>query len=245
MKKILILAAAAATVPAAMALPVATDRAATDVYISTDTLSERTPSPAPAAVVPAAVVQEYVVDPFNGTMPTGFIPDELLEYSMLPQPDGAVEIDVVLPDDVSDDEAEAALRQLQDELTEYARKYLGTRYVWGAKGPNAFDCSGFTGYVFRNFGYDIGANSRIQATRGKKVDIKDARVGDLMFFSRPKGGKTVGHVGMVIDVNPDGSLKFIHASSRKGVTIQQFPDNGHYNRRFLQVRRVIDENQLA
>ena len=125
------------------------------------------------------------------------------------------------------------------------KKFLGTKYVWGAKGPKAFDCSGFTGYVFKNFGYNIGPNSTTQATRGKKIDIAEARVGDLMFFSRPGTGRRVGHVGVVIETNPeDGTLKFIHASGKKGVTIQQFPDRGYYNRRFLHARRVIDEDNL-
>lgn len=135
------------------------------------------------------------------------------------------------------------LSSLRNNIADYARGFMGTPYVWGAKGPRAFDCSGFTGYVFKNFGVNIGSHSRAQATYGKQVDIADAKVGDLMFFSRPKGGKTVGHVGMVVDVDRDnGTLKFIHASSRKGVVVQQFPDNGHYNKRFLQIRRVIDED---
>ncbi len=198
-------------------------------------------------IVTPMLIEEFVTDPREGPYADYFLPEGVEVVSIFPQDDDEiVEFEIDAEDGVTIDEVEQALQALQSDLTDYAKKFLGTKYVWGAKGPKAFDCSGFTGYVFKNFGYDIGPCSRVQATRGEKVDIKDARVGDLMFFSRPGGGKTVGHVGMVIDVDPEnGSLKFIHASSKKGVTIQQFPDSGHYNRRFLQVRRVIDDSKLV
>lgn len=133
---------------------------------------------------------------------------------------------------------------LQDNLADYARSYLGTPYVWGSKGPRTFDCSGFTTWVFRKHGLDIGHGSRNQATKGRRVDLADARVGDLIFFTLPRevGSKRVGHVGMVIEKNDDGSVKFIHASSKGGVKISSYPDNGAYSRRFLQIRRIIDDD---
>lgn len=131
---------------------------------------------------------------------------------------------------------------LKAELVGYARKYLGTRYVGGGKGPTGFDCSGFTSYVFRNFGYVLSPASRMQGVQGAPVDIRDVEVGDLMFFSGRRGGKNVGHVGMVVDVDREnGTCKFIHASSSQGVVIQNFPDGGYYSRRFLHARRVLDE----
>lgn len=196
-----------------------------------------------SAAIPQ-LLEDYVENPPMEEVAETFIPEDLEVFSFMPE--DFIEYDVDVAPGISEEELAEALESFQSELSDYARKFLGTKYVWGAKGPRAFDCSGFTGYVFKNFGYNIGGNSREQATRGQKVDIKEARVGDLMFFSRPRGGKTVGHVGMVIDVDPDnGTLKFIHASTKKGVTIQQFPDSGHYNRRFLQVRRVIDEDKLV
>lgn len=147
-------------------------------------------------------------------------------------------------DSITQGEVESALSQLQNQLTDYASSFVGTPYRWGATGPKRFDCSGFTSWVFKHFGYDIGRTSRNQSAKGQKIGLDEVRVGDLMFFSRPGTGKNVGHVGMVVDVSPeDGSLKFIHASSRKGVTVQKYPDNGYYQRRFLHVRRVIDEPQ--
>lgn len=190
--------------------------------------------------IPVELLAELYRNPPMKEVSRTFVPDELLKGSMLPEGYNDVQIQIELPEDVSEEEVEQALTKLQDDIAAYAKKFLGTRYRWGAKGPRAFDCSGFTGYVFKNFGMNIGSNSRAQATQGKKIDIKEARVGDLMFFTRPGGGRSVGHVGMVIEVDPEtGKLKFIHASSKKGVTITNYSDSAAYKRRFLQVRRVI------
>ena len=134
---------------------------------------------------------------------------------------------------------------LKLDLVDYAKKYLGCRYVHGGKGPKVFDCSGYTSFIFRNFGYSISPGSRLQGAQGKRVSLDSVEVGDLMFFSGRAGGKTVGHVGMVIEVNEaTGQLKFIHASTKKGITIQSFPDGAYYSKHFLHVQRVIDDEKL-
>lgn len=169
------------------------------------------------------------------------------EVDQLPE-DSIIEfvIEVEQGDSITVEEVESAMQALQRDLVEYAKRYIGTPYRYGATGPKRFDCSGFTSWVFNNFGYDIGRTSRNQSASGEKVELSEVRVGDLMFFSRPRGGKTVGHVGMVIDVNSeDGTLQFIHASTSKGVTVTQFPDSGYFNRRFLHVGRVVDETKLG
>lgn len=131
---------------------------------------------------------------------------------------------------------------LQADIVDYAKQFIGTRYRRGAKGPSSFDCSGFTSYVFRNFDLSLGASSRAQALQGEKVDILDARPGDLVFFSGSRAGKTVGHVGIVVSVDPStASVQFIHAATSRGVRIDSYPDGGYYSRRFHSIRRVIDE----
>lgn len=135
------------------------------------------------------------------------------------------------------DPTEAAAR----ELTEYASRFLGRKYVWGATGPKSFDCSGFTGYVFRHGGIDLPRTSRMQYNQGTKVAREDLRAGDLMFFSSPRSGRgKVGHVGIVVDVDEStGSVTFIHASTKKGITYQKFPDGGYYSRAYIGAKRVI------
>lgn len=138
-----------------------------------------------------------------------------------------------------------SLTALQSELVDYASSFIGTRYRHGAKGPKAFDCSGFTSYVFKNFGMSLSASSRAQGVQGRRIDKDEVMVGDLMFFSGRGGGKTIGHVGMVVDVDEvTGKIKFIHAATSQGVVIQSFPDNGYYSQRFLQFRRVLDDDEV-
>ena len=131
--------------------------------------------------------------------------------------------------------------ELAGQMKDYAAKFLGTRYRLGATGPTQFDCSGFVGYVFRNFGFNLSRDSRSQYLQGEHVDKSDIKPGDLLFFSSRSSGKgRVGHVAMVVDVNDDGSCRFIHASSSKrGVVYQNFPDNGYYSRHFIGAKRII------
>jgi cell wall-associated NlpC family hydrolase len=92
-------------------------------------------------------------------------------------------------------------RAPRSEIVSVARKYLGARYVWGATGPNTFDCSGFTSYVYRQVGVSIPRVSRDQINAGERVSRKDIAPGDLVFFGSP-----IHHVGMYI-----GGGMMIHA----------------------------------
>lgn len=136
-------------------------------------------------------------------------------------------------------------QQTIDNLTEFASTLLGRKYVWGAVGPKTFDCSGFTSYVFRKQGIELPRTSRMQYTQGTKVDRNDLRPGDLMFFSSPRTAKgVVGHVGMVVSVDEEsGQVTFIHASTKKGITYQNFPDGGYYSRTYIGAKRIIGNDQ--
>ncbi len=132
-------------------------------------------------------------------------------------------------------ESSAMIADLLDE----ARTHIGKRYVHGSKGPNTFDCSGFSSYVFKQFGYNLSPSSRTQYTQGVAVDRHDLRSGDLVFFTSRSSGKNVGHVGIVVSAdNEKGTFKFIHASVR-GVKISDF--EGYYVPRYIGARRVISE----
>lgn len=151
----------------------------------------------------------------------------------------------ILKNDITKRESEAvhalkpeSQQMIADLLTE-ANKHIGKPYRHGMKGPNAFDCSGFTSYVYRQFGYKISPASRIQYTDGVKVDRKELRKGDLVFFTSRSSGKNVGHVGIVVSANNEtGDFKFIHASIR-GVKISEC--EGYYANRYVGARRIITE----
>ncbi len=123
------------------------------------------------------------------------------------------------------------------ELT--AKSFLGTPYVWGATGPNKFDCSGFTQWVFRDAGINLPRVSREQAKVGKYVRYEELQRGDMVFFDTKKRrtGK-VCHVGIYL-----GNGNFIHASSsKKKVVIFNFNKKSFYKKRFLWGRRVLNSN---
>ena len=129
---------------------------------------------------------------------------------------------------------------LLSDIVDYSRKFTGTRYRAGGKKPGGFDCSGFTGYVFRHFGITLGASSSIQSQQGVPVDPAELRPGDLLFFSRGAGTKRVGHVGMVTEVDSvTGHTRFIHATTRNGVIESSYPADPHYRARFISARRII------
>jgi cell wall-associated NlpC family hydrolase len=107
----------------------------------------------------------------------------------------------------------------------------------GGKRPGGFDCSGFTGYIFSQFGISLHANSGSQYTQGDSVSRDDLRPGDLVFFSGSRHGHRVGHVGIVDKVNADGTFKFIHASTSRGITVSSSTEP-YYQRRYIGARRV-------
>ena len=125
----------------------------------------------------------------------------------------------------------------KDEILETAKEYLGVKYIWAANGPSAFDCSGYTKYVFKKNGITIPRYSGHQANVGIKVSFNELQEGDLVFFDTAKGfHKKVNHVGIYI-----GNNQFIHASSaQKRVMITSFSQKKFYKNRFLHGRRVIN-----
>ena len=127
-----------------------------------------------------------------------------------------------------------------NNLLDEAMSHIGARYRSGSKGPKAFDCSGFTSYVFRQVeGTEIGCSSRDQYARNIPVSRSEMQRGDLVFFTSPSSGRNVGHVGIVVDVDPiNRTFNFLHASSSEGVKISNSND-GFYARRFIGVRRVL------
>jgi hypothetical protein len=125
---------------------------------------------------------------------------------------------------------------IKDDVEITAKNLLGTPYVWGATGPNKFDCSGFTQEVFCKAGIHIPRNSRAQAKVGKYIAYANLRRGDMVFFdtNRKRPGY-VTHVGIYLSEG-----KFIHASSGgKRVIISSFVKSEYYKKRFVLGRRII------
>ncbi|MBR0428035.1 MAG: cell envelope integrity protein TolA [Clostridia bacterium] len=113
-----------------------------------------------------------------------------------------------------------------EDIVAYAKKFLGCKYVYGTAGPNTFDCSGLTSYVYKHFGYSLNRTSGGQRSNGTKVNKSDLQPGDILCFS--------GHVGIYI-----GGNKFIHAANpRRGVIITSLSES-YYVKTYITARRIL------
>ncbi|MBQ3114519.1 MAG: C40 family peptidase [Clostridia bacterium] len=118
-------------------------------------------------------------------------------------------------------------------VVDEALKHVGKAYVYGASGPNAFDCSGFTSYVFRQLGYTLNRVAADQINNGIAVDRANLQPGDIVLFNN-RGTSYIGHVGIYI-----GNNKMVHAStSSTGVIITDL-DSGYYAERYAGARRIV------
>lgn len=90
------------------------------------------------------------------------------------------------------------------QIIKTAEKYLGARYNYGGMTTNGFDCSGFVQFVFRENGITLPRSTVDQFECGKKIDMHDAKPGDLVFFNIY--GTRISHVGIFA-----GNSSFIHA----------------------------------
>lgn len=133
----------------------------------------------------------------------------------------------------------SASDELAQQILDYASKHVGRPYRYGSGGPKAFDCSGFTSYIFKNFGVNLTRSSRSQYNEGEKVNREDIKPGDLLFF-KGRGGNSVGHVGIAVDADENGKVKFIHAATSKGVTYSTL-DEAYYAKRYIGAKRVLND----
>ena len=122
-----------------------------------------------------------------------------------------------------------------EEIVEFAKQYLGCKYVYGGSGPSTFDCSGFTMFVYKNFGVSLSHSARAQSKNGVYVEKQDLQPGDLVFFKDYETMEGIGHCGIYI-----GNGEFIHASSGTGYCVKiSTLLTGSYNTRYETARRVI------
>jgi len=126
-------------------------------------------------------------------------------------------------------EDEAGIRA---NLVDTASNYLGVPYLWGGSSGAGFDCSGLTMAVYRLNGLQMPRSSREQFARGTPVPLKEARRGDLVFFTT-NGAGTVSHVGIYL-----GGDTFIHAP-KHGRKISREKITGYYREHLLGARTYL------
>jgi cell wall-associated NlpC family hydrolase len=135
------------------------------------------------------------------------------------------------------------LQRLQDltsrasDLALQAMAMIGIRYKYGGNGPESgLDCSGLVRYVFKEvWNRDLPRTSQEISQVGQKIDLKDLRPGDLVFYNTLR--RSFSHVGIYL-----GDNKFVHAPSAGGEVRIERMDIGYWRSRFNGARR-IEENQ--
>ena len=119
------------------------------------------------------------------------------------------------------------------DIVEYAKTFLGAKYVSGGNGPSSFDCSGFTKYVYNHFGYTISRTSAAQANNGVQVGKDELQQGDLLIFLND-AKSSIGHVGIYI-----GGNRFIHAANATRGVVTDSVNSSYYGPRFVEARRIL------
>nr|WP_231926749.1 C40 family peptidase [Micromonospora siamensis] len=104
---------------------------------------------------------------------------------------------------------EGVVAQAARTAIETACKQVGDPYVWGATGPNSFDCSGLTQYAYKKAGIYLTHFTGAQWNEGRSVSRSEARPGDLVFFF-----SDLHHVGLYL-----GNGIMVHAP-RTGKPVQ-------------------------
>lgn len=134
---------------------------------------------------------------------------------------------------IDNEEASYLIKQLINSASDN----LGVGYRGGGTTKAGFDCSGLIYSTFKKFDITLPRSSHEMATVGTKIDLSDAKKGDLIFFIN-RGQRRINHVGMVVEVTAE-EVKFIHSSTQSGVIISSTKEP-YYNRTFVQINRVLE-----
>ena len=113
-----------------------------------------------------------------------------------------------------------------------AKSYIGYKYVYGGSSPSTgFDCSGFTSYIYKQFGVSLNRTAAGQYSNGTAVSRANLQPGDLVMF----GKSGINHVGIYI-----GGGMIVHAENKTtGVTTDTI-NSGYYNNNYVGARRIFN-----
>jgi lipoprotein Spr len=124
-----------------------------------------------------------------------------------------------------------------DEIILTAKKYIGVPHCMGGTTAKCMDCSGLIFTVFAKYGINLPHNSQEQARYGKRIENSDRlEKGDLVFFIRSYETRNfITHTGIYL-----GNNKFIHTSSKNGVTITSLTDPW-WKEKFIFGTRILNQ----
>lgn len=124
-----------------------------------------------------------------------------------------------------------------DTIIRTARSFTGTPYRWGGTSRAGMDCSGLLVTAFRAADIHLPRTTSEQVRVGRGVRLYDLQPGDLVFFAAKKRNPNkITHVGMVTEVRDKRNVRFIHASTKLGVTENNIYSD-YYRKIFIKARR--------
>jgi len=128
----------------------------------------------------------------------------------------------------------------KESLDKMVKELQGRPYVWAEEGPNQFDCSGFTYYMYGSMGIEIPRVAREQAKVGNEIKMNELVYGDLIFFDTDKNPKgKITHVGMYL-----GNGWFTHASTTEyEIVYSNLNTSPYYKKRLRICRRYLPESK--
>lgn len=125
--------------------------------------------------------------------------------------------------------------KMRNEITAFAKKFVGKQYRYAAVGPNSFDCSGYTSFIYHHFNVNLDRSSKLQSKQGRRKRISQLNPADLVFFGNLN---KVKHVGIVLEASKD-KLLIVHCSSSKGVIIEDVYHSDYWKNKLLFGKDVI------
>lgn len=136
-----------------------------------------------------------------------------------------------------------------DSIVAFGLAQQGTPYVYAGASPlTGFDCSGFIMYTFARFGVAVPHATALLINAGRPVARTQAQPADIVVFTgTDTTSSEPGHAGIVLSARGEVPLRFVHASSARresGVKVSQV-EGTDYERRFLQVRRVLGPDEAT
>lgn len=127
-------------------------------------------------------------------------------------------------------------KKINRVITE-AKAYLGTPYRYGGMSNSGIDCSGLIYNCYRTIDVKLPRTAKEQSKIGRKKGWGSIRPGDIVYFKFKKRGEKWYHTGMITYAK-NGEIRFIHASSSRGV-VESNLNSDYYRKNVKKFRRVI------
>lgn len=125
-----------------------------------------------------------------------------------------------------------------ESIIHFAKQFQGVKYKWGGTTKAGMDCSGLVYESFRTHDIYLPRISRDMAKKGKAISLKQVQKGDLLFFKTSKNRRNaINHVGLIVDIK-NNDIKFIHATTSKGVIISGL-NEPYWHKAFTEARRIL------